>query len=63
MEKLITTLEDDLELLSRRSAQDLPYDLMRKLTDVPETLLLAFREVYTLKQQYTYSNRYALLAR
>ncbi|MEZ4984125.1 MAG: Rpn family recombination-promoting nuclease/putative transposase [Saprospiraceae bacterium] len=47
MEKLITTLEEELELLSRMSAQDLPYDLMRKLTDVPEALLLAFREVYT----------------
>jgi hypothetical protein len=46
-EKLITTLEDELELLSRMAAQDLPHDLMRKLTDVPEALLVAFRDVYT----------------
>lgn len=45
-EKLITTLEEELELLSRMAAQDLPHDLMRKLTDVPETLLVAFRDVY-----------------
>ncbi|MEZ4986490.1 MAG: hypothetical protein R2795_15875 [Saprospiraceae bacterium] len=45
--ELISTLDEELELLSRMSAQDLPYDLMRKLTDVPEALLLAFREVYT----------------
>ena len=45
--ELITTLEDELELLARMAAQDLPYDLMRKLTDVPEALLLAFREGYT----------------
>ena len=47
IEKLITALEDELELLSRMAAQDLPYDLMRKLTDVPDELLLAFCEVYT----------------
>ncbi len=46
-EKLITTLEEELELLSRMAAQDLPHDLMRKLTDVPETLLLAFCDVYS----------------
>lgn len=45
--ELIFTLEDELELLSRMAAQDLPYDLMRKLTDVPDELLLAFNEVYT----------------
>jgi len=45
--ELIFTLEEELELLSRMAAQDLPYDLMRKLTDVPEALLLAFCEVYT----------------
>ena len=44
--ELITTLDEELELLSRMAAQDLPYDLMRKLTDVPEALLLAFCEVY-----------------
>ncbi len=47
IEKLITALEEELELLSRMATQDLPYDLMRKLTDVPEALLLAFCEVYT----------------
>ncbi len=47
LEKLLTSLEDELELLSRMAAQDLPYDLMRKLTDVPEALLLAFRDGYT----------------
>ena len=45
--ELITTLEEELELLARMAAQDLPYDLMRKLTDVPDSLLLAFRELYS----------------
>jgi thioredoxin-like negative regulator of GroEL len=45
--ELITALEDELELLTRMAAQDLPYDLMRKLTDVPDELLLAFCHVYT----------------
>ena len=45
--ELISTLEEELELLARMAAQDLPYDLMRKLTDVPDELLLAFCEVYT----------------
>jgi hypothetical protein len=45
--ELITALEEELELLSRMAAQDLPYDLMRKLTDVPDELLLAFCEIYT----------------
>ncbi|MEZ4988645.1 MAG: hypothetical protein R2795_27100 [Saprospiraceae bacterium] len=62
MEKLITTLEEELELLSRMSAQDLPYDLMRKLTDVPEALLLAFREVYTPETTAHLLNRYEMLA-
>ncbi len=45
--ELITALEDELELLTRMAAQDLPYDLMRKLTDVPDELLLGFCDVYT----------------
>jgi hypothetical protein len=45
--ELITALEDELDLLSRMAAQNLPYDLMRKLTDVPDELLQTFREVYS----------------
>ena len=45
--EFIASIEEELELLSRMAAQDLPYDLMRKLTDVPNELLLAFCEVYT----------------
>jgi len=41
--KMVTTIETDLELLCRMAKENVSYDLMRRLSDVPESFLTAFR--------------------
>lgn len=45
--KIVTIMETDLELLCRMAKENISYDLMRRLSDVPEPFLAAFRAAWS----------------
>lgn len=51
--KMVTMIETDLELLCRMAKENVSYDLMQRLSDVPEPFLAAFRSAWSADKART----------